>query len=106
VSLLVRVAHMVKERGAVTVDDLMPLDGYTRKQVLIALQNARYKALILSDGKGPTGGTGGSTCAIYTPNPGVVLPAITFRGAYHKKAKPKPPEPHRINSVFNLGQSL
>lgn len=48
------VTELIDERGSGTVDDLMPeIDGYTRQQVLNALQNAAAIGLITCDGRRP-----------------------------------------------------
>jgi hypothetical protein len=46
-SLIQTVVQMVRERGTATVDDLQPLlPGYTREQIMTALQNGRHERLL------------------------------------------------------------
>ncbi len=67
-----KVAEMVRERGSATADDLFPLlqpEGYTRQQIIKALQNGRMTKLLACDGHTPKRGNvgGGSQCAVYRP---------------------------------------
>jgi hypothetical protein len=83
-SLVEQVIDLVERRGAATVDDLLPeLSGYTRTQVISALNWARQTGRLSCDGLGPRRGRKGGGS-----NPG------TYR------AVPRP----RINSVFALAQ--
>lgn len=87
-SLTATVAQMVKDRGEASVDHLMPeLPGFTRRQVIGALQNAAQRELIESCGKSGL------------PAPGK-RPALYRVRTAPKKAKPTPT---RVSSVFELG---
>jgi hypothetical protein len=87
-----------------TVDHLMPLlCGYTRSQVIKALQNARLRGYLECDGRGPRKGriSRGSDPATYRwtedcqPAPKVDLQAVSRpRLAIHR--------PRPVSSVFEL----
>ena len=50
-SAIQTVTALIEELGCGTVDDLMPeMEGYTRTQVIAALQNAANAGLITCDG--------------------------------------------------------
>lgn len=97
-SLRRTVAMMVQARGKATVDDLMQdglLQGFTRKQVMQALDNARTIGLVVCAGKPSRVGAGpvGSLPATYYPA-GVEVVRV-------KRAEPKPiPKP--VSCVWNL----
>jgi hypothetical protein len=86
-SLIQLAADLIRERGHGTVDDILPeMDGYSRDQVIKALNNATQYGLISCDGRGPRrkgAGIGKST----------TQPA-TFRAAERQYT--------RISSVFDL----
>jgi hypothetical protein len=75
-SLTSRLVAMVNERGCATADDLLPeCKGYTRAQVLKALQNAKTTGQIDSDGHVPIRGESGrrgSVCTTYRPVTGEI----------------------------------
>jgi predicted enzyme involved in methoxymalonyl-ACP biosynthesis len=68
-SAIQTVTALIEEIGAGTVDDILAdMEGYTRRQVIKALDNAAYAGLITCDGyagarKGP--GARGSLPATY-----------------------------------------
>jgi len=72
-SLTQEVVEMVNLKGWATADDLYAVlrgDGYTRQQVIKALQNARYRKLLVCDGHEPRRGEWekrGSVCGTYRP---------------------------------------
>ena len=72
-SLVSEVVALIEEREAATVDDLLPdLEGYTRAQVMTALDYATTRRLITCDGpRGPKGlkGRGGSLPGVYRRKP-------------------------------------
>ena len=90
-SLTQTVADMVSERGAATVDDLLPElaeEGYTREQVIKALQNAKHRGLLENrrgKGLGP-----GSMPSTYTPK-------------RTPKQRAAAPSIGRVASVWELG---
>lgn len=106
-SLLAHVAELVAEMvgprdssGGVTVEDLLPhCPGYTRAQVMAALQNAAHKGLIRLVRPGQHNGHRGARPGLYgRPNPGAV-------------AGPDPTPPRgqlghlaRVSSVWDLGR--
>lgn len=75
-SLIATVTAMVVTRGEATADHLLPaLEGFTRKQVQAALQNATFAGRLSCDG--PTfGGRHGRLPGVYRP-PRLKAPAPT-----------------------------
>ena len=65
-SLTAAVVAIVKERGAVTVDQIR-MEGYDREQVMQALKNARKRGLIESDGIEGGGRGIGRLPGVYRP---------------------------------------
>lgn len=97
-SMAAEAAALVQERGAATVDDILPdMKGYTRVQVLRALKDARYAGLIDSDGWQPP--TSGGTRLANRPHRATGQPRgskpTTYR-AIKKTARP------RVSSVWDL----
>ncbi len=113
-TLVIRVCHLVAEHNEATADDLYPLlanEGFTRKQVIRALQNGRNKKYLLCDGPVGRQGTpkGGMACGTYRPNPAQQLPRNRMLHRVSSNATPKPFSNlaiPRVNSVWALGQSL
>jgi hypothetical protein len=71
-SLMRRVAAVIDDLGSANVDQVLPyFDGYTRKQILCAMQNAAEEGLIHSKGRIPRRGgpRNGSMPAPYYPGP-------------------------------------
>lgn len=66
-SLRSTVVVLVGKQGSATADDLLSqLPGYSRRQILSALQNARYAGLLDCDGP-RLGGSTGRMPGIYRP---------------------------------------
>lgn len=87
-SLTATVTQMVKERGEASVDHLLPdLPGFTRSQVIGALQNAAHREQIESCGKSDVPVRG-------------KRPALYRVRTTKKKA---PPKVCIVSSVFELG---
>jgi hypothetical protein len=108
------VTSLIRVRGyeGGTVDHLMPLlPGFTRKQVIAALQNARWSGYLECDGRGPRKGrtARGSDPGTYRwtedcqPVPNVDLQAANREWRERQRARHARPA---IPSVFHLAQHL
>jgi hypothetical protein len=102
------IAVRIYEGG--TVDHLMPLlSGYTRRQVIKALQNARLRGYLECDGRGPRQGrkSRGSDPGTYRwtedcpPVPKVDLQAVNREQRARQRVKDNRQRP--VSSVFELG---
>lgn len=92
-SLMPKVEKLVRELGAATVDDLMPqFPGYTRKQIIKALQNCRKDGRLTSNGR-QTGSHGN-------------LPATYYPAEQHKEKRFCSVEWRQYPSVFHYAQGL
>jgi hypothetical protein len=100
-SLIARVTDLIVDLGDATVDDLLPyLEGYARRQVINAMQNAASNGLVHV--KGPArrlGGGRGSAPSRYYPGPGEGRRAAQRR--IHRDIHTRPPA-----SVWELAHSL
>jgi hypothetical protein len=106
-SLTQTVIAMVRARSRASVDDLLPIEGYTRAQVLVALQNARTQGWLDCEGHAPRRGTRsgrGSVASIYIARETRLMPAPRRRKS---RAHPVPKglrlRRMQIPSVFHLG---
>jgi hypothetical protein len=101
VSLISRVTDLIVDLGGATVDELLPyLEGYTRQQVIQAMQNAASNGL--AHIKAPAnrlGGGRGSAPSRYFPGPGGGRKAPQRRA--HRDIHARPPA-----SVWELSHSL
>jgi len=83
-SLIQVVVALIEEAGSASADDILPdCEGYTRQQVLAAIQNAAQLGHIVKVGKAGTGL--GNGLGIYEP-------------------APKPPGPRPVASVWEYAQ--
>ena len=85
-SLIEQVTAVIEELGAGTADDVLEEMGedcgYTRAQILVALQNAKNTRRLVNDGA-----HGGATLVVYRP-------------------APKPPGPRPPCSVWEYAQRI
>ena len=98
-SLIQAVTALIEEAGQGTVDTLLPdLPGYTRKQVMSALQNAQSNRLIHLIGKAGAAAGRANQLATYGPGP---KPGTAQMSEYRNGWKHG-----RVASVWDLGQGL
>ena len=100
-SLRYLVIKMITERGCGHVDNLMPElaeHGYTRKQVIQALQNAAYIGKLWTDGK-----SGQPGVARKDKRPSVYWPGKKPAAMFAQLVKPSKPERVLIASAWDWG---
>jgi hypothetical protein len=100
-SLRYLVIKMITERGCGHVDNLMPElaeHGYTRKQVIQALQNAAYIGKLWTDGK-----SGQPGVARKDKRPSVYWPGKRPAAMFAQLVKPSKPERVLIASAWDWG---
>jgi hypothetical protein len=100
-SLRYMVIEKIKERGCGNVDHLMPelsQHGYTRKQVIQALQNAAYIGKLWTDGK-----SGQPGVARKDKRPSVYWPGKKPAAMFAQLVKPSKPERVLIASAWDWG---
>jgi hypothetical protein len=93
-SLRYMVIEKIKERGCGNVDHLMPelsQHGYTRKQVIQALQNAAYIGKLWTDGK-----SGQPGVARKDKRPSVYWPGKKPNNPYGQLVKKQKAKPERV----------
>jgi hypothetical protein len=100
-SLRYQVIKMITERGCGHVDNLMPdlaEHGYTREQVIQALQNAAYIGKLWTDGK-----SGQPGVARKDKRPSVYWPGKKPAAMFAQLVKPSKPERVLIASAWDWG---
>jgi hypothetical protein len=109
-SLASSVMTLMRRLECATVDDLCPhLPGYTRDQVMTAMQNARVLGLLTCEGHQPRRSAGGGRGSVPSTYRFVAMPT-------HKERQPRPASDYlplrrrelrpRVASVFELAQHI